>query len=211
MLTLPETLLLFALHDERGTVRSEAWLGLDESLHAAVLAEHYLRGHIRVRPDGTVEHPLAAPDTNSPLLARSIGVLRRTKPTDVERCREVLEDGMPDVRDRVLGTLIVKDILEPAEIDRPSLADSDVHPTEDDGPELHMRAHLRTALHQGVEMSRRMGMLLGLVHVNGLFPALLPKSERDIAVQWGEWVKARDPIIRMADIAVRKAEGSYEG
>ena len=211
MLTLPETLLLFALHDERGTIRSEAWLGLDESLHASVLAELYLRGHIRVRSDGYVEHPLATPDTDSPLLARALGVLRQSMPDALTGCHGVLEEGMPDIRDRVLGTLIVKSIVSPADIDRPSLADSEAHPTQDAGPEMTMRGHLRTALHEGVGMSRRAGILLGLVHVNGLFGALLPKSEQPIAMKWGDWVKERDPIVRLADVAVRKAEGSWEG
>ncbi len=211
MLTLPETLLLFALHDDRGTIRSEAYLGLDESLYAAVLAEMFLRGHIRVRSDGLVEHPLAAPDTNSPMLARALGVLRKSMPTEIDACLQVLREGMPDLRDRVLGTLVVKDIIEPAEVDRPSLADTEIHPTEDAAPEHRMRAHLRSALQEGVGMSRRAGLLLGLVYVNGLFGAVLPSSERDVAKQWGDWVKERDPIVRLADVEVRKAEGSYEG
>jgi hypothetical protein len=52
--TLPEELLLLALHDENGTVIPAAASVLNGALIGAVLMELGLTGHLRENPDGTL-------------------------------------------------------------------------------------------------------------------------------------------------------------
>jgi hypothetical protein len=53
---LPEALLLFALHDAKGTVHSVAFLAIDHALRAAVLCELKLRGHVQTRLPSEIRH-----------------------------------------------------------------------------------------------------------------------------------------------------------
>ena len=76
MLPLPEALLLFALHDDTGTVVSSAFLSLDHTLRGAILAELRLRGFVQTRSDGMLRlHPEPPEARLEPVLAQALAVI----------------------------------------------------------------------------------------------------------------------------------------
>ena len=76
MLTLPEHLLLIALHDEKGTVHPAAYLALDSGLRGAVLAELRLQGRIQTGTNGQVRrHPSQWGPTQFPVIDDALDVL----------------------------------------------------------------------------------------------------------------------------------------
>ncbi|MCB9674184.1 MAG: GPP34 family phosphoprotein [Alphaproteobacteria bacterium] len=211
MLSLPEALLLFALHDARGTVHSAAFLGLDEALSAAVLGELLLRGAIRVRSDGALRLVDDPPDTDSMLMLLAARALLEAEACTVDEALHALDTRLGAVRKRVVTALATKNILRAGEIDREGLADTETHAAADGSPEAGMLAHLREGIAAGPGVSRRIGLLIGLVHVLGLWSALLPEGEHAAACAAGDWVLERDAICRAARVAVQKAEGTWEG
>ncbi|MEZ4322758.1 MAG: GPP34 family phosphoprotein [Myxococcota bacterium] len=211
MLSLPESLLLFSLHDERGTVHSAAFLGLDEALYAAVLGELMLRGTVRIRSDGALKVPPDAPDSESLIEQLAYKALSEASPDTVDAALEALRSGLGSLRSRLLTAVAAKGIVRSAEIDRENLEDSQVHPTADAGPEAQMVAHVREGIAAGPAVSRRIGLLIGLVHALNLWDKLLPKEERAAARSVGAWVHERDAVCKAAAVSIAKADGSWEG
>lgn len=208
MLTLPETLLLFALHGERGTIHASAFMGLDDALRGAVIAELYLRGAIQVKHSGESRR---APDPTShptPLLSDALLDLPDTG--SIDSWLATLESTLPNVRMRLVNGLVTKGILEISEKDRVNLEDSQVFSTANPLPEAEMIQHLHAAVDAGESMKRRQGMLVGLVHALELWSALLDPDKRERAREMGEWVLGRDAICRGTYKAVQIAQGTWE-
>ncbi len=211
MLTLPESVLLFALDDERGNVRPSAFLGLDEALYAAVLAELMLRGLLRVRSrDGAVRLPEKLPKCDHVMLMLALHAITEGEATTVDKALEVLDTDLGMIRSRITGALASRGVLEAVEVDRALLEDDVVHPAEDPEPEARMREVVRDAVGRGDAMTRREGMLVGLLHCLDLWEAVLPDAMDDARAA-GEWVLERDIICRQTQIAVSKARGTWEG
>ncbi|MEQ1507398.1 MAG: GPP34 family phosphoprotein, partial [Myxococcota bacterium] len=102
-ITLPEALLLFALHDDRGTVHSAAYLALDPGLRGAVLSELKLRGYVQVRTTGDIRfHPAPPAPPTIPFLREALdAVARCASPAPVGVWVDALAAAQPDQRTRV--------------------------------------------------------------------------------------------------------------
>lgn len=213
LLSVPESLVLFALHDERGTIRSSAYISLDPALRGAILGELLLRGHVRVHRDGRVRWTLSPPsDIGSPLLASAVDALRIVDDeAPVEAWMAALESGLPDLRDQVIAKLRARGAVAEAVIDREGLRDTTTWPTGEAAWERNMASAVRQAIATGPQISRRMGTLVALLHVCDLWSAFgdpgLTAQGRGV----GEWVIGRDALCSAVRIAVHKAEGTYEG
>jgi hypothetical protein len=124
---------------------------------------------------------------------------------------DAIERHLGHLRKRTLDALAVKKILTASLIDRDGLADTEVHPLADHGAEAEMLAHLREGIAQSSSVSRRIGLLIGLVHVLDLWATLLPEAERAAARAAGDWVLENSPISRATQVLVKKADGTWEG
>ncbi len=198
MLTLHESLLLFALHDDRGTIHSRAWLGLDDGLRGAVIAEWHLRGHLALRRGGlgswTGRRKNGTPllDGLRRLLEGSIST-----PTFVmDALFAGLEVHAPDLKERVERSLVARGIAFRGAIERHELeAGSTLHGATEE--ERAMLERVRAAIRQVERAPRRDGVLVGLVDALDLWPVLLPEASAERleeARQAGAWVRRRDPI-----------------
>jgi hypothetical protein len=207
MLTLHETVLLFALHDDRGTVHSRAWIGLDDALRGAVAAEWMLRGTLTVDRAGLCTW--ADRVAGSPLLdglRDEIAPHLRTTTFEIDALLSALQAWTPSLRGRVERCLVLRGTLQLGAIDRHELEDTTTLHAR--GPEeTAMLAHLAEAIRRGPEMRRRMGMLIGLVHALDLWPVLLPPTERAAAREAGAWVLQRDALIQAVERRVLARSG----
>jgi Golgi phosphoprotein 3 (GPP34) len=205
-LTLPETLLLFALHDDRGTVHSVAYIGLDHALRGALLAELKLRGHLQVRTSGEARlTPRPPGPVRIPLFDEALTVLRAARsPAPVNAWIDTLAVGLPNVRARVLTTLESRGILVPTGPSR-RLADA---ATGSADVERRAREEVIAALRLRETIPPRLGMLVALtvaVHLDGV----VFDSRRDEAEQLASWVTDRDSIVRAVTATIRRAEGEW--
>ncbi len=208
MLPLPEALLLFALHDDKGTVVSSAFLALDHTLRGAILAELRLRGFVQTRSDGMLRvHPNAPADPLEPVLDRAFQLL--TADGGEQSAADALlalERGLPELRELISTELARRGILGESTLERMGLPDDVVHPMADDRHE----ANLRQAVKEGVEgagdtISPRLGTLVGLTvaaHLEGdVFDDIAAAKAR------AEWVAERDAVLRAVREAVERVEG----
>lgn len=207
MLTLHETLLLFALHDDRGTVHSRAWIGLDDALRGAVVAEWMLRGALIVDRSGLArwtERPAMSPLLDE--IRTEIRVHLRTESFELDALLSGLESWMPTLRGRVEQCLIARGAVQLGEIDRHELDDTTTLRSQSDD-EMAMLALLTQAIEAGPKVTRRMGMLIGLVHALDLWPVLMSPTERTAARDAGEWVRQRDAILQAVHRTVLDRSG----
>lgn len=209
LLTVPETLLLFALHDERGTVHSVAYIGLDHALRGAVLAELKLRGYLQVRTTGEIRFNPTRPPPPPPGLLRDTLVLlaNARNPAPVQLWYDALALGLPNLRQRILDDLEARGILVP--MPRARRGDPEItHPMADERPERRARKELHEALALKEDIAPRHGILVALtvaVHLD----VVVFEGRREQAEQVAAWVSDRDSIVRSVTGAIRRAEGDW--
>lgn len=208
MLPLPEALLLFALHDDTGTVVSSAFLALDHTLRGAILAELRLRGLVQTRADGMMRlHPSPPEARLEPLLARSLALLRaEDAELSVADALTVLERGLPDLRELISTELARRGILGESTISRMGLPDDVAHPSANHEPE----AALRRATSEAIDSDRdsltpRLGTLIGLTVAAHLEEELF--EDVDKAKGLADWVAEQDAVLRASREAVERVEG----
>lgn len=207
MLPMAEALLLFALHDEKGTVVSSAFLALDHALRGALLAELRLRGYVQSRTDDLVRvHPSPPGPPAEPVLAEAWQVVStQTEPMPVGDVLAALERSMPEVRDALVADLARRGILAEAIVERMGLPDDVVHPMSDQRHEKDLRRTLILGLLSGDRVTPRVGTLIGLVVATHLEDDLFddPQAARVRA----DWVSERDAVLRGVRTAVERVEG----
>ena len=209
MLSLPESLLLFALHDEHGTLRASAYLSLDPAMGGAVLGELLVRGNLRMRSDG--DALWVSRTSDAPLLQTVIDLFDGSPDrTTIDRLLFTIDAAFPDLREAVSHSLIARGALRPDVIDREDLGDTATLRTHDASFETAMVKHVRAAVACGSSVPRRLGLLVALIHVCELWPAFDDPALASQGRALGEWVLARDPLIRAVRIAVQKAEGTFD-
>lgn len=194
MLTLHESVLLFALHDDRGTVHSQAWLGLDDGLRGALAGEWLLRGQLEVDRSGLCRW-IPNHENGTPILdeARQAATDElRTDSFELNALFEALDRRFPGLRGRVERGLAVRGAVSFGAIDRHELEDSHTVRSSSDVEDRMVQA-LSDIVEKGPRTHRRLGMLAGLVDALDLWGILLPDQIEDGRAA-GEWVRARDPI-----------------
>jgi golgi phosphoprotein 3 len=208
-LTLPETLLLFALHDDRGTVHSVAYLGLDHALRGALLAELKLRGLVQVRTAGDIRHHPQPPERPKlPFLSDALDILASAKsPAPVPAWLDALASGLPDLRARVLTVLERRGILTSADRVRAVSAET-AYPLSDRTAEQTVRDQVIAALDQQGDIAPRLGIVVALTVACHLDEVVFG-DRRDDADAVAAWVADRDAVVRAVVEAIAKAEGQW--
>jgi hypothetical protein len=207
-LTVPETLLLFALHDDKGTVHSVAYLALDHALRAAVLAELKLRGHVQVRTAGDIRRNPQPPDRPKlPFLCDALDVLASARnPAPVSVWLEALAKGLPDLRSRVLAVLERRGIL--THLERAGAVASGVAwPMTEGSAEAAARDELLASL-DDPEVSPRLGLVTALTVACHLDAVVFGARQGDADAR-AQWVGERDAIVRTVIEEIARAEGQY--
>jgi len=208
MVSMPEALLLFALHDDKGTVQASAFLALDHALRGAVLCELRARGYLQTKASGHVRlHPHApAPPPEAVLAAALAAVEGLELPAEVDATLDAVQRALPELRDDLTRSLAERGILTESHVERMGLPGDVVHPMADSVLEARARTRVREALAAGDAVQPRWGSLLALsvfAHLESdLFPAHL-----DLAAERAAWVAERDCIVRAVRSAVELVEG----
>ncbi|MEZ4236793.1 MAG: GPP34 family phosphoprotein [Myxococcota bacterium] len=212
-LTLPETLLLFGLHDDKGTVHSAAYLALDPGLRGATVVELKLRGIVQVRtldpgPDGRVGGevrwtPDPPPPPRLPFLLAAMEALRKApSPADVSTWLAALAIEMPDLRAQVLASLEARGVLGAPADDGPLPA----VPVYDSTVEAALVQQVGWALEEADRISPRLGSLVGLTvacHLGGVVFG----DQADAADERAAWVSERDAVLRAVVQSIGETEG----
>ncbi|MEN0062642.1 MAG: GPP34 family phosphoprotein [Myxococcota bacterium] len=204
--SLPEALLLFALHDERGTVHPSAFIAIDHGLRAAILAELRLQGFVQTKRDGQARrHPDAPEAPDDPLLAEAWMLLvNRTEPGPAVDWLKALT-ALPSLRMRIARALADRGVLRAEGRHRTMLPDQLTFPLEDPSVETDLIAQLQSALAQGDRVMPRDGTLLGLTVVCHLEPWVFGDDAEDARAR-ARWVADRDAIVRALSTVVKQAE-----
>ena len=212
MLTLPEHLLLIALHDSRGTVHPAAFLALDIGLRAAILSELRLQGRLQTSASGHMRrNPDGCEPTGFPVLDRALDVLAaQPQPGPTKDWLLALESGLPEVRAALTEMLASRGILGQADKERIGLPGSITHPMLDETAEMDMKQRLADAVDGDPnETSPRLGALIALAASCNLVYAAFEPAQRDVALARADWVAKRDAISRALREVVAQTEGTW--
>lgn len=210
MLSLPDTLLLFALHDDKGTVHPSAFLALDHALRGAMLGELRLRGCVKTWRSSRIE--LTDRGAGDDLLDHALEILRAALPPKpgVLDAMTALAGGLPDLRARVILRLESAGILVSADKERVLLPGTKTHPMTDATMEAAALGDMRSALDDEAELTPRRGALLALVEACGLVDVLFDPDERAAAAATATLVRRRDAIAEAVQEAVERTAGLWE-
>ncbi len=208
MISLPDALVLFALHDDKGTIHPSAFLAIDHGLRGAVLAELRLRGHIRTWRNGRLVVDTDAEPPADPLLQEALLFLEPEG--TVLDALTALSDALPDLRSRLIGRLESAQVLSSEHQERSFLPGSTAHPMTDGALEGAMLQKLLDAGEAGTEVRPRDGLLLALAEASNLLATLLPEEHLQAASKTAELVRTRDAISSSVIEAVERTEGIWE-
>lgn len=205
-LTLPETLLLFGLHDDKGTVHSAAYLALDPALRGAVVVELKLQGLVQIRSSGDVRwHPDPPERPSVPFLQAAIRALQQApSPAPVSTWLAALAIGLPDLRNRVQASLERRGVLGSPQRDD-TLAPI---PVADPTVEAALRQQVVWALEDGERISPRLGSLVGLTVACHLGNVVF-EDQADEADMRATWVADRDAVLRAVVESIAETEGEW--
>ncbi len=206
--SLPEALLLFALHDDRGTVHSVAFMAIEHGLRGAVLAELRLRGYLSTNSRGQIRHRPDAPGAPShPVIQRALATLHPAPADDnVASWLDALAIGVPTLRDDLTEVLKRRNILSVVDRSVMGLPTAETHPAAEMDTEVALAAELRASLADGDDIKPRQGTLLALVVACHLEAVVLGASAAD-GVLRADWVAERDAVVRRVRDHVSQAEG----
>ena len=205
-LPLPEALLLFALHPDRGTVLPSAYLAIDVVLRGAVLAELKLTGHVQARLDGRVRlNPTPHEVPQHPALRDAMDVLAHRPDATIREWYGLLADRLPTLRDAAARVLRRRGVLRVEDRQRSHLPQQQTLPAADPAVREDLILLLRAALDEGEEIQPRDGMLVALVVAARLEQTVFGELA-DVARERARWVCERDVIVRNATGMVAEAE-----
>jgi len=211
MLTLPEIVLLFALHDDKGTLHPSAFLAIDYGLRGACLCELRLRKVVQTRKNGGVRrHPTKFVPQGDPVLDQVIEALADAEsPGTVADWLDVLQAKLPTLRSQITDGLENAGILGETDRERILLPGSVIHPMTDSKSEYAMLETIRNGVRDGEKVQPRVGTLISLVGACNLIDVLFDVDDRAEARRMAEWVADRDAISRAVREHVARAEGTW--
>jgi Golgi phosphoprotein 3 len=176
MLTLREELLLLSLHDEKGSVASSGSMALPFALAGAVVMELQRNGRIDVDKKRLVLAD-AAP-TGDEMLDQAMENIGGSAKVRAPKYWISRPDRLvPSLRDRLLESLVEKNILQREEHRFLWLIPFDRYPEMDGRAEDDIRRRLRNVILEDVEPDERTALLLCLVHACDLAGEVFPKEE----------------------------------
>jgi len=175
--SLPEELLLLALHDEKGSVIPSAARVLNGALVGAVLMELGLTGRLGEHDDGAL---LADPTpTGDPILDEaSTWIAGADRPRMASYWVGRLAGRMPHLKDRLLEQLVSKGVLERRERRILWIFPSRSFPLADAAAEQQARDRIRAVILDGQAPDKRTIGLIGLVRACNLIDEIFAPHER---------------------------------
>jgi hypothetical protein len=175
--SLPDELLLLALHDEKGSVIPSAARVLNGALIGAVLMELGLLGRLREAPDGALlADPV--PTGNEILDEVSRWISEADRPRMPSYWVGRLAGRMPRLKDRLLEQLVSRGILERRERRILWVFPSRSFPLADAAAEQHARDRIRSVILDGRVPDQRTAALVGLVRACNLIDEIFAPHER---------------------------------
>ncbi len=180
MLTLPEQLLLLALHDQKGTILSSASISIEYGLAGAVLTELALREKVEIRDKKLVL--VDASSTGDDVLDQAISHIKNSaKQRKADHWLNKLSGKKINIKASMLEGLVKKGILKLEEHKILWIFDSPHYPTKDASEEKAIKEQLRRLVLYRDALETRTAVLMGLVNACGLTAEIFTKDERKAA------------------------------
>jgi uncharacterized membrane protein YgcG len=191
--SLPEELLLLALHDEKGSVIPAAASVLNGALVGAVMMELGLQGRLREDVDGTL---LADPTpTGDEILDEA---LQRISDADRPRMPSYwvgrLARRIPRLKDRLLEGLVARGVLERRERRILWVFPSRSFPLADAAAEQQARDRIRAVILEDRAPDARTAALIGLVRACNLVDEVFAPHERTRAYHRFEELTSEEAV-----------------
>ncbi len=175
--SLPEELLLLALHDEKGSVIPSATSVLNGALIGAVLMELGLAGRVQENPDGgLVADPTPTGNAILDEALQRIADADRPRPASYWVGR--LAGRMPRLKDRLLEELVARGVLERRERRILWVFPSRSFPLADAAAEQQVRDRIRAVVLDGRPPDQRTAALIGLIRACNLIDEIFAPHER---------------------------------
>lgn len=195
MLTLPEQLLLLALHDQKGTILSSASISIEYGLAGAVLTELALRQRAEIRDKKLVLTDAAS--TGDDVLDLVMTQIKNSaKPRKADYWVNKLIGKKIGIKQAMLERLVKKGILKVEEHKILWLFDSPHYPTKDSNEEKTIREQLRRLVLRREAADTRTTVLMGLVSACGLTGEIFTRPERKEAKQRIKEIMQDDQIAK---------------
>ncbi|MEQ8201018.1 MAG: GPP34 family phosphoprotein [Syntrophomonadaceae bacterium] len=195
MLTLPEQLLLLALHDQKGTILSSASISINYGLAGAVLTELALREKVEIRDKKLVllNRSLTGDDILDAALTQIINSAKERK---ADHWVNKLAGSKMRLKQSILERLVKKGILKVEEHKILWVFDSPHYPMKDASEEKTVREKLRRLLLRREEAEARTVALMGLVSACGLTGEIFTRTEIKEAKQKIKAIMKNDPVAK---------------
>ncbi len=207
MLTLPEQLLLLALHDQKGTILSSASISIEYGLAGAVLTELALRQRAEIRDKKLVL--IDTSSTGDEVLDEAITQIKSSaKLRKADYWVHKLTGKKMKIKQAMLERLVKKGILKIDEHRILWLFDSPHYPTRDFSEEKAIREQLRRLVLRGDEADTRTVVLMGLVNACGLTGEIFTKPERKEAKKRIKEIMQNDQIAKAVAETVAGVQAS---
>jgi hypothetical protein len=171
---LATDLLLLALDDERGTVFSQATIGLDYGLAGALVMELALRGRIRIDNEAV---STIGPATDDALLDDALRVIAATPGKDLSHWVWHLSRELHGLRQRLLDRLVAQGTLEKREQRVLLLFHRNVYPERDARVEHDIRQRVDDALLHGATPDAQTACLVHLAAACRVTDAIYPRDQ----------------------------------
>lgn len=178
MTTLPESLLLLALDDARGTVPASVRIGLDFGLAGAVIAELAARNCLQMDGKKVSAAATATSIDGDALLADALATIAGKPGKKVEWWVRRMSHLVGGLRQRVLDRLIAQGTLEQREQRVLLLFHQKVYPERDERVERDIRRDLDGVLLQGNAPDARTRWLIQLAAACKVLDAIYPSADR---------------------------------
>jgi hypothetical protein len=179
VLSVSESLLLLALHDEKGTVGWSTASGLAYGLAGGLLLDLALQGRVAV--DGERVSAVALAPSGDELLDEALArVLASGRPRDAKHWVNDFS-GIRRLRDRLLQRLVDAGVLRREAHRVLWLFPDDRYPTVRPAPEAEERQRLLAVLLEGATSDERSAAVIGLARACGLLDEIVPPEGRAAA------------------------------
>lgn len=188
---LATDLLLLALDDERGTVLSQAAIGLDYGLAGAIVMELALRGRIDVNDDKV---STIGPVTDDALLDDALRTIATTPGKNLSHWVWHLSRDLGGLRQRLLDRLVARGTLEKRERRVLLLFHQNVYPERDARVEHDIRTRVDDALLHSQSPDAQTACLIHLAAACRITDAIYPRDQHQA-------IKARIDALGDAGIA----------
>ena len=179
MLILPESLLLIALKDQKGTVLFTAATVLPYSIIGAVLTELYIKKYIGFS-DGKLE-VISNEESKIILNNEILNFMKTSKKRDMKSWLLKINNNIKDIKGKTLNHLVDKKVLGKETSKMLGFLSKTIYPTLDPEPEEKLRSDIRKFVLDKETPDFWNIALLALVQVSQLLEDIFSQGELRLA------------------------------